>query len=178
MAINLDENQVNLVSLKRLPPEQRPKYYNASTGDKVRISEDFEAFLILQGRPRNKETVSWLTKASDFAIQDADRDSLINTALENEQADAETCSKELAPVTEQFTKFRERYNMTGFEGVSEAGRLLSDLQRPMSEIITLGTRHTHRQVYAKMLSGRLSNNGLTSDASKQLNSWFESLTTY
>jgi hypothetical protein len=178
MAIVLDDNQVHLVSLKRLPPDKKPKYYNASTGEKVTISEDFEAFLILQGRPRNKETVSWLQKANEFAVHDADRDSLLNATLENEQSDAEACSAELVPVTEQFTKFRERYNMTGFEGVAEAGKLLADMQRPMSEIITLGNRHKHRQIYCKLLGVRLKKNGLTSDASKQLNSWFESLTTY
>lgn len=178
MAIMLDDNQSTIVALKRLPPTQRPAYYNAARGEKTRISGDFEAFLILQGRPRNKETISWLQKAGEFAIQDSDRDALLNTAIENEQADAERAAKELEPVTLQFSKFRERYNMTGFESVVEAGQLLSDLQRPMSEIITLGTRHQHRQIYTKILSSRLKNNGLTSDASKQLNSWFESLTTY
>ena len=98
--------------------------------------------------------------------------------MENEQADAERAEKELEPITAQFAQFRSRYNMTGFESVVEAGQLLADLQRPMSEIITLGARHQHRQTYTKILSGGLKNNGLTSDASKQLNSWFESLTTY
>lgn len=64
MALLLDENQASIVSTKRLKPTQRPKYYNAVLGTMTRISEDFEAFLILQGRPRNKETVDWLQKAS------------------------------------------------------------------------------------------------------------------
>ena len=132
----------------------------------------------MQGRPRNKETVDWLQNVSDYAIQDADRDTLINTAIANEEADAAQAERELAPVIKKFESFRTRYNMTGFEGVSEAGQLLADLQRPMGEIISLGARHRHRQNYAKQLSLNLKNNGLTSDQSKQLNSWFESLTTY
>lgn len=178
MALLLDENQASIVSTKRLKPTQRPKYYNAVLGTMTRISEDFEAFLILQGRPRNKETVDWLQKASGYAIQDADRDSLINYSIENEAADAKAGANELSPIVEQFNNFRQRFNMTGFEGVTEAGQLLADLQRPMNEIITLGSRHNHRQVYSKLLREKLVNNGLTSDQSKQINSWFESLTTY
>jgi len=178
MAILLDANQASIVSTKRLKPSQRPKYFNASTGSMVTISEDFESFLILQGRPRNKETVDWLQKASGYAIQDADRDSLLNTAMLNEAEDAKAGAAELSPIIEQFNSFRQRFNMTGFEGVAESGQLLADLQRPMNEIITLGSRHTHRQVYAKLLRDKLSTGGLTANQSKQVNSWFESLTTY
>jgi hypothetical protein len=144
----------------------------------VRISEDFEAFLILQGRPRNKETVNWLKNASSYSIQDADRDSLINSAIGNETEDSAAGAKEIAPIVEQFNQFRTRFNMTGFEGVTEAGQLLGDLQRPMNEIIILGSKQMHRQMYAKVLGTNLKNSGLTANQTKQMNSWFESLTTY
>ena len=176
MAVYLDPNQTRLVATRRI--KRKPQWYNAAAGEKVDISDEFEAFLILQGRPRNGETVDWLQNASDYSIEDSDRDALISYALEAEKADAEQAVKELEPVTEKFNKFRERYNMTGFEEVVEAGQLLSDLQRPMNEIITLGARHAHRVQFAKVLENRLKNNGLTSDQSKQLNSWFEPLTTY
>lgn len=178
MSILLDGNQAALVSTKRVKPTQRPKYFNANLGAMTRITEDFEAFLILQGRPKNKETVNWLQKASDYAIQDADRDSLINAAIENETEDADAGYKELSPIIEQFNQFRTRFNMTGFEGVAEAGQLLADLQRSMNEIMILGSRHRHRQQYAKILGESLVNNGLTANQTKQMNSWFESLTSY
>ena len=178
MAVLLDATQVALVSTKRLPPTQRPKYFNAVIGAMTTISEEFEAFLILQGRPRNKEVVDWLQKASSYAIQDTDRDSLINAAIANEAEDAKAGAAELSPIIDQFNGFRQRFNMTGFESVAESGQLLADLQRPMNEIITLGARHTHRQVYAKLLRESLVNNGLTANQAKQINSWFESLTTY
>lgn len=178
MSLVLDSTQASLVSSRRLKPSQRPKYFNANTGQMVRISEDFEAFLILQGRPKNKETVNWLQNANSYAIQDADRDSLINAAIKNELVDATAGADELSPIIDQFNKFRTRFNMTGFEGVAEAGQLLADLQRAMNEIMVLGTRHKHRQVYSNVLSAALSNKGMTANQSKQMNSWFESLTTY
>ena len=127
---------------------------------------------------RNKETVNWLQKAAGYAIQDADRDSLINACLENEIVDAEAAALELSPIVDQFNQFRQRYNMTGFESVIEAGQLLADLQRPMSEILILGSRANHRKQCANLLRPKLINKGVTADQSKQLNSWFESLTTY
>jgi len=178
MAVVLDETQAKLVSTKRLKPTQRPKWFNANLGEMTRISEDFEAFLILQGRPRNKETSSWLQKAAGYALQDADRDSLINLAIENEIEDAKAGSDELSPIVEQFNNFRQRFNMTGFEGVVEAGQMLADLQRPMNEIIILGAKHTHRQQYASILKNSLVRRGLTANQTKQANSWFESLTSY
>jgi hypothetical protein len=48
----------------------------------------------------------------------------------------------------------------------------------MDEIITLGNRQKHRQLYAKLVKQQLLNKGVTSNQQKQINSWFESLTTY
>lgn len=178
MAITLDDSQASQVSTKRLKPTQRPKWFNAALGQMTRIGEDFEAFLILQGRPRNKETVTWLQNAVSYAIQDADRDSLLNTACKDEITDAKSASDELSPIVDQFNSFRQRFNMTGFEGVTEAGQLLADLQRPMNEIMILGNRHKHRKLYATKIQSLLVSKGLTANQTKQVNSWFESLTTY
>jgi hypothetical protein len=178
MAVLLNADQSALVSSRKLPASQRPQYYNANTKATVTISEDFEAFLIMQGRPKNKDTVTWLQSASSYAIHDVDRDSLISYAIKNETDDATAAYNELAPITTQFNKFRQSYNMTGFEGVAEAGLLLDDLQKSMNEIMILGSRHQHRKTYASILYSNLSSRGMTADQFKEMNSWFESLTTY
>ncbi len=178
MALVLDGTQLGHVNSKRLKPNKRPKYFNAQLGEKVIIGAEFEAFLILQGRPRNKETVDWLQQVNTYTIQDADRDALISFAIDNELSDAKSCGWELFPIADQFNSFRQRYNMTGFEGVAEAGQLLADLQRPMSEIIQLGERHRHRERYAQLSLERLKNKGASKNQIKQASSWFEALTTY
>jgi hypothetical protein len=91
MAITLDENQAKLIATKRLSASQRPKYYNAEKGKKVTISEDFEAYLIIQGRARNKEALDWLNQASEFAVADSDRDALLDNAMENELSRSANC---------------------------------------------------------------------------------------
>ena len=178
MAIVLDENQAQLVATKRLADNKRPKYYDAIKGRKVTISSDFEAYLILQGRARNKDALDWLNQANEYAIYDGDRDALIDKALANEIVEAQIAKAELGPVLDQFNRFRERYQIKGFEGVAEAGQLFADLQRPMGEIIALTNRHQHRIVAATLLKDLLLSSGITSDQQKQIASWNEPLTTY
>lgn len=177
MAIYLDENQAQLVATKRLSENKRPKYYDANKKTKVRISADFEAYLILQGKARNKEALDWLSRVNSFAVADADRDSLLDKAMSNELTEAQVAKAELGPIIDQFNGFRTRYQIKGFEGVAEAGQLFADLQRPMGEIISISNRHQHRIVFATTLKGLLLN-GLTLEQQKQINSWNEPLSAY
>lgn len=176
MTLVLTDGQTQQVNAKRISP--RPQYYNAGLQRKVTISEDFEAFLILQGRERNRATLDWLKKANDYVVRDADRDALIAYALDNEIEDAEASAEELAPIIDDFNAFKKSYKLQGFESVTEASTLLSDLQRPMSEIIALGNRHKHRITLAKLLKRSLQEQGITPAQQKQTNSWFSPLTSY
>lgn len=178
MAITLDENQERLVATKRLSVNKRPKYYNAEQRKKVTISADFEAYLILQGRSRNKEALDWLNQAADLAVYDSDRDALLDQAILAEAVEAQVGKAELGPIMEQFNRFRERFLIQGFEGVAEAGQFFADVQRPMGEIIAISNRHQHRIVAAALLKDRLLKGGVTLEQQKQIQSWNEPLTAY
>ena len=176
MALVLTDSQLQIVNTKRVKP--RPQYYSAGQQRKVTITEDFEAYLILQGRERNRATLDWLKKANDYAVRDSDRDALVAYALDNEIEDAKACADELAPIIEDFAEFKKSYKLQGFENVTEAGQLLGDLQRPMSEILALGNRHKNRTTLANLLKTSLLQNGVTPAQQKQTNSWFSPLTSY
>lgn len=176
--ITLTESQQVLVNAKKLPESQRPKYFNAAFGTRVAISDDFEAFLILQGKANNKKAVDWLQQANTYALQDSDRDTLLAAFMDNEVEDAAAAAKELAPITNQFAEFRASFNVDGFEGVTEIGLFLNDVQRPMSEVVNLGARHRHRQQFAILSKSTIINKGLTKNQLKELNSWFDALTAY
>lgn len=178
MAITLDENQAKLVATKRLSSAKRPKYYNSEKRKKVTISEDFEAYLILQGRARNKEALDWLNQASEYAIADSDRDALLDYAMANEIVEAQIAKAELGPVIDQFNRFRERFLLKGFEGVAEAGQFFADVQRPMGEIMAISNRHQHRVVAGTILRDLLIKGGVTLEQQKQIQSWNEPLTAY
>jgi len=176
--ITLTESQQILVNAKKLPLAQRPKYFSAEFGVRMAISDDFEAFLILQGKANNKKAVDWLQQANSYALQDSDRDSLLATFMDNEIEDSEAAAKELAPITDQFAEFRASFNVDGFEGVTEVGLFLNDVQRPMSEVVNLGARQRHRQQFASLSKQALIRRGLTKNQLKELNSWFDALTAY
>jgi len=178
MALNLDENQIRIVDTKRKAPGQKPTYYSATQAKSVPISDDFEAFLILQGRQRNSDTVKWLEQSTQFAKRDIDRDALASQAIKLDFEDAEASQGEIGPYIRLFQRFRESYNMTGFENVTEAGVLLNDVQKAMSEINHLNSRLKHRKNYATISLTMLSRNGVTPEQTKQINSWFAPLTAY
>jgi hypothetical protein len=178
MAILLDEGQAGIVATKRLKPSQRPKYYSSAAGYYTVISDDFEAFLILQGRARNKATVDWVQEATNYSIKDADRDALISFALDNELEDATNGYTEIQPIVDQFNTFKTYFNMIGFESVVECGLLLDDLQRPMNELMGIYAKHRHRIQCSIVVKNFLLENGMTQAQSKQLKSWFDPLTAY
>ena len=176
MAVTLDEGQTRQVGVRRRKP--RPEFYNSLLGKRVPISEDFESFLILLGRPRTKAAMDWLKEAGDYGIIDADRDSLINKACENEIADAETANKEVAPIIDRFQRFRAQFLLTGFEAVPEVGMIIADLQRPMAELQNISARLNHRIQYATLCQDSLKNDGITPERSRQIDSWYTPLTAY
>lgn len=178
MGVTLDSGQREIVDIKKKKPSNRPNYYNSGTGANVRISEDFEAFLILQGRQRNQETVNWLNLALDLTIKDGDRDALAGQAITADVEDAEQAEREMKPLISLFNRFKTTYQLTGFEQVTEAGLLLADMQRPMSEIIGIVNRLKHRKQFGALVLADLKSNGVSQDREKQIRSWFSPLTAY
>jgi len=178
MAVFLDEQQSRLVSSLRKPPANRPRYYNAGAKQKLQISEDFEAFLILQGKRGSKETLDWLKESNNLALADGDRDALLAALADNEQADAAATIREIGPIVRRFERFRGTFVVKGFEAVGEVGQLLGDLQRPMLALQTISRRSVHRQVAGKLAKEFLLSNGITIDQQRQLQSWYTVLTAY
>jgi hypothetical protein len=178
MTLSLDDNQVRIVDTKRKPEGSRPKYYNAATKKQTEISADFEAFLILQGGTNNSNTVRWLDECTDFTIRDLSRDALAASAFRNEVNDAVNSQLELTSFISVFNTFRQKYSLTGFERVVEAGLLLEDLQRQMNEIQGLIDTLKHRVQYASLGLKALSTNGVTTEDKNQIDSWYSPLSAY
>ena len=176
MAIQITDAQAKLVSTKRR--KTRPMYYSAEFKQKMAISEDFEAFLILLGRAKTREALDWHQKVASLSGEDSDRDALVSQALDNDTADADHKYIELRPIIRQFGYFREGFNLTGFENVTEAGMLLEDLQRAMAEIKISGDRWNNQKLWNLLNLELLTNRGLTLDQKHQLNSWVNTLTAY
>jgi hypothetical protein len=178
MAVLLDEGQTSLVNTFKKPPGQLPKYYSAAKKAKVRISTDFEAFLLLMGGPSRSDAVNWIQQARLYAAADADRDSLVATSLTNDLVDAIACQAELQPIFDAFQEFKSSFNLAGFEQVPECGLLIADLQRPMNEFQIMGGRLLHRQTFATLALASLHTHGVTNDHLSELNSWSGPLTAY
>lgn len=178
MAVILDEGQTRMVATKRMKPGSRPTYYDAVAKGKREISEDFEAFLVLLNNTRSKMALEWLQESGEYAVQDADRDSLLNSACDNEIEDAEASYKEIQPIVDRFSTFREAFLLTGFEAVPEVGLILADIQRPMAQIMSIASRLKYRMLSATLIQETLKTDGITPEMNRQIDSWAGPLTAY
>jgi predicted transcriptional regulator len=178
MALTLDDSQLALVDTRRKPSGTRPKYYNSSQDKTVEISEDFEAFLILQGKKRNSDTLKWLDSAKTLAARNLSRDALASQALKRDVEDASNSQHELQALINSFNSFRESYQTNGFENVVEAGILLQDLQVAMAEIQTVVNRLKHRELSGKFGLTDLTTNGISPKRQQQISSWYSPLCAY
>lgn len=178
MSILLDEAQQSLVDTRKKPSGTRPKYYNASQDKMVEIGEDFEAFLILQGKQKNSNSLKWLDRAKVLAGRDMPRDALAAQALKRDIEDASNTQVELSVLIDIFKTFRDTYQTIGFENVVEAGLFLEDVQLAMSEIQSLMDRLKHRELAGRFGLTSLINNGINPKRQQQINSWYSPLCAY
>jgi hypothetical protein len=157
---------------------EKPTYFNAQSGQNVSISEDFEAFLILQSKPTKQEAVSWASQA--LANQDVDllRDLLLADALAADQNDASAALEEVNAELARFDEFRGRFAPGKFASVGEIQTLLSDLQLGLDRLVNLKDRLRHLEVYDGVQSELLLSAGLTENQVKETGSWIGPLLAY
>jgi len=143
MAVELDSDERARVEAARLP--DRPEYYNAESLQDTTISEDFEAFLILQDPVTIGATLGWLTTTSLLAELALDRKAVAFEALLVEQADTTDRLDELQLSTASFNLWRASFQAGKFSEASEVGLLVRDLQVQAGELFSQEARTIHRQ---------------------------------
>ena len=176
MAIALTTNESRRVKAQRLA--DKPTYYNAQSGQNSSISDDFEAFLILQSKTAKQEAVSWISQA--LATQDIDilRDLLLADAITSDQNDASASLQEVERELTRFDEFRSRFTAGKFAGVSEVQSLLSDLQLGLDRLVSQKDRLRHLEVFDNVQNEILLSLGLTEAQIKETGSWIGPLLAY
>jgi hypothetical protein len=102
--VQLSSDERAKVEAARLVP--RPQYFNADSLQQTQISEDFEAFLVLQDPDTIESTIKWLTKAGEIGKKRLDRNSVAFEALVLDTEDREAKQSEVADLTESFNEWR------------------------------------------------------------------------
>lgn len=181
MALSLDDKVESLVSDRRKKEQELPDYFNSALGTDLKISRDFEAFLILQNDAARNEIIKWLSKARTLEETNADRDKLVVEAISLDLADATQRQTEIATKIQEFTAFKSvitspQKNAVDFSGVPEVQLLLRDLQGAMPEIALRRDRLTHQVTMDTLLQKNVT--GQSDNDKKQLDSWSEVISVY
>ena len=176
MAISLTVAELKKVEASRR--SEKPKYYNATSETEVRISDDFEAFLILQGKGVKNEAKEWLSKT--LAMQDVNllRDALLADALNAELADVNASLDEANNSLTNFNNFRERFSAGKFASVGEVQRILNGSQHGIDDLVNLRDRLSHQKALNGILLTEVLTQGLSEDLIKEIGSWLGPLAAY
>jgi hypothetical protein len=176
MTVPLTTSERRRVKAGRLA--DKPTYFNSQSGQNVSISEDFEAFLILQDTPAKQEAVSWTAQA--LANQDIDllRDLLLADALAADSSDASSALEEVEAELARFDEFRDRFAPGKFASIGEVQTLITDLQLGLERLVSLKDRLRHLEVYDNVQGELLLSAGLTEGQIKQTGSWIGPLLAY
>lgn len=173
MAINLPEN----VSARR--QETRPDYNSADTQLKTEISADFEAVLILVGKPALQDATERLEQQDTQTARQKARDAILKAAA---QIDLDNAKKQLDALKDETTKtdkFRTAFvSDERFRAVAETGMFVRDVQLGMDEIIMQADRAMHRQNVAKFILARADQHGVDPYVDSERRSWVNVIRPY
>lgn len=174
MAIEFTSEELILIEKNRKPFVERPNFYNSQTGAEQKISEDFEAYLILQVKSDKQKILQWIRRTILIEIDAADRDSLLTTYLTNRKTDATLRLTELDEESQKFAAFRENLANDGdrrFDAVVELNLLTATLQKPIDQIVIQRDSAFHEQNLITILEQRLAEELSNDDTKRELDSW-------
>jgi hypothetical protein len=175
MAVELDSDERARVDAARLTP--RPNYYSASLLRETPISEDFEAYLILQDIATISSTLTWLSTSGLLATAAIDRNALAFDALLMDQGDTSQQLEDVEEQTALFEAWRSAFQAGKFSDTPEVSLIINDLQTMADELFAYQDRLRHRQQVQQRIQSRLSQS-VSSPQLRQLQSWPTPLLTY
>jgi hypothetical protein len=173
--VQLSSDERAKVEAARLVP--RPQYFNADSLQQTQISEDFEAFLVLQDPDTIESTIKWLTKAGEIGKKRLDRNSVAFEALVLDTEDREAKQSEVADLTESFNEWRADFQAGKFSDTEEVGLLIRDAMATVEEIFVFEERMKHLEAIQFRVSDRIRSD-LSNAQLQELLSWPTPLLVY
>lgn len=177
MALTLTTEEQEKVNSNR--KEEKPTYYSSAFKKDIEISDDYEAFLILADSSTRISMQSLINDSSTFKDENAERDELLEKALDLDESDATGALTEIQATLTQFNTLRDKITIENkFSNITEIGLILSDLQRSIGELTSLQDRLQHASIMGGINRIKVNQDFTTEDDAKQLKSWLNSLQAY
>lgn len=156
-----------------------PEYYDAGVRRTLRISRDFETFLILAPTDLKTSAIEWITKVVELNQIDKVRDQLRDMVLAQEVKNAGLKLKAYLEKIGEFDKFRSTFRTDSrFQAVPEVVKFINDLQSVMDEQILGQQRAFFDETLGKISQSSLDTLRVTDDDLEQIQSWRPVLSAY
>lgn len=175
----LTSEELRVVEEKQKSESSLPEYFSAALNTKVKITREFEAFLILASSDLKTSALTWIKNAVKLHQSNKLRDDLNNITIEQELNNAQLKISELDNQLQGFEDFRKNFQTnTVFSGVSEVQLFLSDLQRVIDELTTNKDRAFFDQTAAKVMQKFGDDVNISSSEIEELQSWTSVISPY
>jgi hypothetical protein len=135
MSIQYTHEEIKIIDKNRKKTGEKPAYYNSTTDQTEVISDDFEAYLILQKAASKQKILQRLRQNIKTNTDNTDRDNLIRTLSSNLAANLDKKLAELDVETNNYDEFRTTVlnEDRRFDGLRELTRLLGIIKKPLEE---------------------------------------------
>lgn len=179
MALDLTPDELDTVSASAKSEQDLPTYFNASLKKDIKISRDFESYLILAPTELKTSAIQWINKVVATQQATSNRDKLRNLVITQQASNAQVKLTAYQKVIGDFTDFRQNLNTdTRFSSIPELVLFIQDLQRVMDEQILGQQKAFFDQTLSLLFQSDESVLALTQDNIEELQSWIPVLSTY
>lgn len=180
MFINYTVEELLIIEKNRKPILERPLYYNSTTDQSEVISEDFEAYLILQTEASKQKILQRLRKNIKSNNDLSDRDALLKIFSDNIAKNSELKYTELETETDNFDEFRDAIVGTDqrFNGLKELSRLIEIIKKPIEEVSFNKDQAFHDGNVNILIGDRIELNKIDSDTKEEYDVWQKVISAY
>jgi len=173
---NFSPEEKDLIDKQKKPTEQMPYYYLARRKTLIQISEDFEAYLILQTAAAKAKIQTWLKKTSDANLARADRDEILKRYLDLRKVDSQKVIESIDKKLDSFDEFKTSLlgtpeDANRYASVTELNEFTEVVQRPVDELTLLRETAYMEQNITALADKYLTEYGVSKDTQREINSW-------
>lgn len=179
MSLVLTDQEIVKVDKKSRQEAELPTYYSSNLQTNVKISRDFEAYLILSSDDLKTAAIEWIKTVVTLQKVNKERDDLVALATAQERSNAQAQIKGIDNKLKNFNNFRSKFKTTTtFAEVPEVQYLLFDLQRVVEELIAARERCQFDDTAGQVTVRNTDHLVVTQPQIEQLQSWTGVLSEY
>jgi len=180
MAINLTNEELKIVDDNKKVSSEKPEYYDSQTDQTNIISDDFEAYLILQQQATKQKILQRLRQNIKINNDTTDRDALLKTFSTNITTNTDKKIAELDQETQNYEEFRDTIigEDRRFDALRELNRLMTVIRKPIEELSFMRDQVFQDGNVNILISDRLESAKSDANTKKEFEVWQKVISAY